>query len=1453
MSGIKKTLGALRDLKDGLKFTGATKGIEDINGAAKRFSLQGMSDSLDSIQSKFSIFGAIGFSVLQRLTNDAIDFGKQIAGAILDPLIEGGKTRALNIEQAKFQFQGLGMDVEQSMDDALYAVKGTAFGLDEAAVAASQFGASGVQSGEEMKAALLGISGVAAMSGSSYTDMANVFTKVAGQGRLMGDDLNRLGTRGINAAATLAEFFNKTSEGANLTEADIREMVTRGEIDFATFSQAMSETFGEHATKANETYTGSLANMRAAISRIGASFFTPKFEAMRRVFNALTPVIDAVADALAPLVTYFERSSQAAASWAEGFLGNLNLSWLKIIMNPIVQVIDNLSRAGLAMLKIIGGALSDVFPAVTGERIFQIVSAIRDFTAQLILAGPTAEKVRRTLAGFFAIFGIAWEVIKAVGVMLADVFGEIFKGSGVVLDATANFGDFLVSILEAIRAGDGLEKFFGRVGTVIKTAVGWIKEFGTFLKDALGNLFDLDFGVAGAGIDGLTSRFKPLQLLIDGIQKVWRAFIDNSGDIGGMLLEVGSAIGGIFSSIGSYLYDAFSHMDYDAILDSINTGLLAGLVLLIKKFLGGFSLQDLMEGEPLGLIESMKSAFGGLTDALDQMQTTLKVGTLLMIAGAVALLTASLIALALVDSEDMAKGLAGITVMMGQLIGAMALMNGINIANGAVRLIILAGGMIVLSVAINILASAVNKMSDLDWQGLAKGLVGVLGLILAMSGAVQLMSGHAGGMITAGLGLILVAAAIRILVGAVDDFADLNWNEIAKGLVGVAGLLTALGLFTKFGAINKAGILSGAGILLLAAGIKLLVSAAQDMAKLKWKDIGKGLASIGGLLGAIALFTRATVGGASLILTGAGLLIVANALDKLSEVLDELSGMTWEEIARGLVALGGALVILAGAMHLMNGTIFGAAALYVVAEALSALAPAIENMGGMTWDEIARGLVTLAGSLTVIALAMMFMTGALPGAAALYIVSAALGTLGPVLVELGQMSWSEVLTSLVALAAALTILGLAGLLLTPVVPTLLGLGIAVGLLGLGMALAGAGVLLFATGLTALAVAGTLAAGAFIAFVAAIASAIPMILEAAQDILVGILNIIIDTTPLIGTAIETLIREFLRIIIALTPEIGAAFSVILTELLRIVEDHGPDIQAAFLFILGLMLTAAEEAVPDMVQAGINILIAFLEGIEENMNSIVATVVRIITTFLDALADQMPLIVNSGINLIISFVNGLAEGIRDNTEEMRAAGWNLAMAIIDGMTGGLASGEGRVATAARSVAKGALGSAMWYLGIRSPSREFFKLGEWIDQGLADGMNAHVGVVNNASKNVGREAIDSMRKTITGLSDILDAEMDVTPQISPVLDLSNIEKGSKRISGLLSSTLSLQDAAQRAYSAEAAYRSNEAAFEEAQDLSSEPREVNYIQNNHSPKALSSAEIYRHTKNQLSLMKGV
>ncbi len=229
-------------------------------------------------------------TAISKIVNSAINTSVKLATAIPNQIISGGKTRALNIEQAKFQLSGLNVLWEDIYDNIDKAVSGTAYGLDEAAKVASQLVASGVKYGDatsDMAHALRGISGVAAMTNSSYEEIGSIFTTVAGQGKLMTMQLRQLEARGLNVAAKLGEQLGKSEE-------KIRDMVTKGKIDFITFSNAMDEAFGEHATKANETFTGAFSNMKAALSRIGADFATPILQNTRDIFNALRLTFNAV-------------------------------------------------------------------------------------------------------------------------------------------------------------------------------------------------------------------------------------------------------------------------------------------------------------------------------------------------------------------------------------------------------------------------------------------------------------------------------------------------------------------------------------------------------------------------------------------------------------------------------------------------------------------------------------------------------------------------------------------------------------------------------------------------------------------------------------------------------------------------------------------------------------------------------------------------------------------------------------------------------------------------------------------------------------------------------------------------------------------------------------------------------------------------------------------------------
>lgn len=341
----KESMSTLDKLKNSLN-KNAGESLDNLGKSASRFNLDALGKSVDTINSRFSLMGIAGMAVINRLTNSAITAGKNIITALPKQAIQGGWQRALNIEQAKTLIEGLGyawdetskkyeagmLTVKKAVDNA---VTGTRYSLDEAALVASQLLSSGVEDTQKLQSSLESISGLASVLNADYGDIGRIFAQVAGQGRMMGDDLLQLQQRGISAADRIADYLNRNKEvaksaidsaiaqgkqvkkmkeireQAELTGSDVREMVSAGAINFDILSNSFHELF-DTAADANKTYTGSLANMKSAINRIGESFMNIKLDTLTKLFNALIPIFKRIKELTDPL-------AEKLSGLAEGF------------------------------------------------------------------------------------------------------------------------------------------------------------------------------------------------------------------------------------------------------------------------------------------------------------------------------------------------------------------------------------------------------------------------------------------------------------------------------------------------------------------------------------------------------------------------------------------------------------------------------------------------------------------------------------------------------------------------------------------------------------------------------------------------------------------------------------------------------------------------------------------------------------------------------------------------------------------------------------------------------------------------------------------------------------------------------------------------------------------------------------------------------------------------------
>lgn len=885
----------------------------------------------------------------------------------------------------------------------------------------------------------------------------------------------------------------------------------------------------------------------------------------------------------------------------------------------LIQSIWNAAKGLMSVITPIKEAFRDIFPPMTSEQLYAFTEALRNLTERMKLSETTSENLKRTFKGLFAVLDIIKQAVSAVFNAVGSLLGGVGDLGAGILGVTGTFGDWLVKLDEFIKQGDVFNKVLGTIVSVIKTVATAIRDFVKVVAEKIAfpgfELFHSllerlharmsQIGDAAGGMkSSVSSAFEAMGNALANcqfmqlLQAVWDAVKAIAGGIADAMGKVGSSL---ISSIGN--------ADFSGVIDLLNGISFGAIAVGITKFVGAIK-------EQLDSIGSIKESFIGILDSVrgcfEAYQSQLQAGTLLKIASAIAILVASLVALSLIDSAKLSAALGAITVLFADLMASMAIFNKISgMASGVIRS---TTAMLAISTAVLILASALKKLGDLDAKQLATGLTGVVGLTATMIVAAKSLSKGGPTIIKGASQMVIFAAAIKVLASACEDLSALDWEGLAKGLVGVGVLLAEVSLFMNTAKFSGQSVTTATGIVILSGAIKILASACEDFAQMNWGEIGRGLTSIGIVLAEIVAFTRLTGNAQHVIATSAALIGIGAAMKILAAAVKDFSAMNWSELAVGLVGMAGALAAVTIAVNFMPKNMIAiGTGLIAVSTALLIMASALENMGGMEWNEIAKGLVALGGSLGIMAVGLRAMTGTLSGSAAMLVAASALAILTPVLSILGAMSWTAIVKGLVSLAGAFTVIGVAGAVLTPLVPTILGLsgamaliGVAVLGLGAGLLAAGTGLSAIAVGFTALAAAGTAGATAVVAsltvIITGIADLIPAIVAKIGEAIVEFCKVIANSAGEIGNAVKEVVLTLVDVLVECVPAIADGALKLIAGVLEALVQYTPQIvDFLFQFLIGVLEGIARN-LPGLIQAAIDVLMAFFAGIVDALKGI-----------------------------------------------------------------------------------------------------------------------------------------------------------------------------------------------------------------------------------------------------------
>lgn len=1253
---IQTSLSSLDKLKKSLNLEGAAKGLETVNDAANKCSgnMSPLSNAVETVRVRFSALEVMAITALQNITNSALAAGKNLVSAFtIDPIKTGfeeyeTQINAVQTILANTSSKGTTLDqVNNALDELNHYADMTIYNFTEMTRNIGTFTAAGVDLDTSV-AAIKGIANLAAVSGSNSQQASTAMYQLSqalAAGTVKLQDWNSV----VNAGMGGQVFQDALKETAKVhgiaidemikDEGSFRETLSKGWLT----SDILTETLAKFTGDLNEDQLRTMGytdDQIKSIMEMGktANDAATKVKTFTQLFDTLKEAAQSGwTQSWEIIVGDFEEAKELLTEVSDTFSAVINASadarnkmlqdWKDLGgRTMMIEAVKNVFEGLVSVAKPVREAFNEIFPPMTGKQLAEITERIRDLTAKFKMGEESSKNLKNTFKGVFAVLDIVGQAFKAVAGGVGELIGLFLPAGNGVLSLTGSFGEYLVKLDETVKKTDIFGKAVSTVVDIVKTAITFVKTAGEKVKEfgkAAGEKFDFPgFELFHSFLERVHDRMTQIG---DGAGKMKSGVIVAFEMMGEALekckfLKVMEALwtavkviaGGIADAVGTMmgtLAEKLGNADFSGVLDILNSIAVGGIAVSISKFLK--SVTEPLEGLN-GVLEGVTGILDGVRGCFEAYQTNLKAGTLLKIGAAIALLAGSIVAISLIDSDKLSASLGAITVLFANLLGAMAIFNKISSDTGKVSKACTA--MIAMSVAVSILAGALKKVSDLDCGELARGLIGIAGLTTIVVASSKAMASGQKQVMKGATSLIIFGAAIKILASACKDLSKLQWDELGRGLTGVGVLFGEIAVFLRVAKFNGKMISTATGIVILAAAMKVLASACKDFGQMEWSEIGKGLAGIGGLLAELAVFTNLAGNAKHVMSTGVALTAIGAAMKILASAVKDFAQLQWDELGRGLTAMGGALAEVAIAVNLMPKNMIGiGTGLVIVGGALEIIANCMSKFGGMQLEEIGRGLTVMGGALAELAISLNFMKGTLGGSAALLVASAALTVLAPVLSTLGALSWEAIAKGLISIAGAFTIIGVAGAVLTPLVPTILALSGAFALIGVGVLTIGAGLLAAGTGLsalaigfTALATAGAAGATAIVAaltvIVTGIVSLIPAVLTKVGEGLIAICKVIAAGAPVIGEAVKSVILTLIDVFVSCVPQFADGALQLVVGVLAALATYTPQIvDLAFKFLIGILEGIASN-LPSLIKAGIDVLMAFFTGVVDALRGI-----------------------------------------------------------------------------------------------------------------------------------------------------------------------------------------------------------------------------------------------------------
>ena len=1494
----------LGKMKEALNFSHSAKGLQDIEKAAKNINWGSMATGAEVFTNKISALGIMGITAIQRYTNQALgaveNFAKELTTR---PIFTGFSEYEIKMDAIQTILTNTAKagttldDVNRVLGDLNQYADLTIYNFAEMTRNIGTFTAAGIRL-DDAAAAIKGISNVAAASGVNATKAAGAMYQLsqgmaAGVIRLqdwmsieqagMGGQLfqeSLIETARVHGIAidkmikdegsfryTLqegwltAEIMSETLQKftGDLTDEQLRA-IGYSEEQIASIQETAKNAVA--AATEVKTVTQLIDTMKESVQSGWSVSWEYIIGDKQQATETLTRIKDAFDAMIAPST---EARNNALKIWNELGGREAAIEGFVNIFTGIKTVIDSIT-----------GVVDKILPDIDGYDLIAFSKGFEQVTRVFKMSGDTAIDLEKTLNGLGVVLKfIGRGVMTALSPlkMLGSALGDMLKA---LLRFTAVLGGWLSGFDKAVDKSRYLSE---NVGSIYE---GFKLMFGAFKSAYIPSIsFDLDLRFEGVqnmiksasnalatfrtNLDNGVQEFKTnaknaasnaAAAMLSGVSTVVKWIEGALTSVGNGLAAVGSGIKAVGDGIFGFvrgtsdsflrLVNAFSEawsieairdITLSAILLGISKGIKKGFKAM-KKVITGFG--DILEST-IDAIEAFSDAISTVGDSIKSFNRSIKARTLLTMAAAIAVLAGSMVLLSYVNPDNFMLSFAAVTAFLTELtivMQALDKLDGTGVGAATIGLVLLSSAVAIMAAAVSSISKNVDNSNALAVLGsLVAIVVGLVGAAVTLSKYVS----NPGQLIATSLGLIILASTFKTISKAIAAFGAIDPTMLKNGLVGLGVVLAEVAAFIRFAKLDQ--LKQGKKVIAeIAISLLVMVGAVAILGNMQVDKLVVGLASVAALLVSLGIAV-ALMKNANMSKVAPTVLAMALALNMFLIPIAALGSMNTDKLTQGLTAMGAVILgltvalVALGAANKYIGSFTGVSvALIALGVALNLLIAPIVILGSLPLEMLKVGLIAIAGVMGVL------------------IVSAAL--LSPLTV------------SLLAVAGALALFGLS-------------------VLGIG------------SGISAL-------AGAFLKLAGVTALGATAVVTALTTIIGGLVLIIPQILGKLGEGIVSMITAIAISIVDNAGILLDKLGVFLDKVLTWLVQHAPAVfDTVVVLVLQLLLTiilALDKYAPLLVDAFVSMVINIIDSmantIRENSQKIFAAIRNLMSAIIEfvlvVIAELLRLIPGAGEELsdtVLGWkdkvqeylapesmeeiagdaVGGLEKGFKDGADDVGNAADTIAKEIEDAMSGlpsslqstGENAGEGlvqgllkkknRIREASADVAGTVENAANERLQVNSPARTMIRTGKFAGEGLAIGLLSFVGKVSDAGHKVGDATIKAVEDSIKTVWDILNGDLDLSPRIVPVVDMSNVRNSAAYINRALRlnrplavSTVSAANDIAESFSSGRGKSASTNGTAKSGDT------YNYYQTINSPKPVNRFEIYRQTKTLISRKKG-